>query len=298
LINDRIELLDTGILERQAANIEIIKQKSAEFNIGIGWHYWLDLAWVLEHLGGVENKRILDAGAGHGILQFMLAEQGAEIISVDLNSRRNLSMRYRKKFDIRGAATDDLNSPWQVAMSRLQDATFGSFRERIVASGKALAGGVAAAMAGKGSGRIILLHEDLGNLTFVADESVDAIVSVSSLEHNDPENLTHIVAELMRVLKPGGLLLATVPGAKEKDWFHEPSHGWCYTADSLQRLFGIPDGYETNYTDFDPIFSGVKESQYLQDNLAPLYKESGDNGMPWGIWDPQYPPAAVLKVKR
>lgn len=298
MISDRIELLDVGILENQAASIEWIKQKSQEFNIGIGWHYWLDLAWVLEYLGDPQAKRILDAGAGHGVLQFMLAERGAEILSVDLNSRRDLSMRYRKLFDIQGATGADLNPPLKVALNRLQDGSYGAFPNRAAAAVKAIAGGLSAALNGKKSGRIILMHEDLGNLKNVADESVDAIVSVSSLEHNDPENLPRIVAELMRILKPGGILLATVPGAKDEDWYHAASYGWCYTEASLQRLFDIPDGYETNFSQFDEIFSGIKKSQFLQDNLAPLYSESGDNGMPWGIWKPQYPPAAVLKVKR
>ena len=36
----------------------------------------------------------------------------------------------------------------------------------------------------------------------------------------------------------------------------------------------------------------------LRDNLASFYFRSGDNGMPWGKWDPQYQPVGVCKVKR
>ena len=31
--------------------------------------------------------------------------------------------------------------------------------------------------------------------------------------------------------------------------------------------------------------------------LAAFYARSGDNGMPWGKWDPQYQPVGVCKVK-
>jgi hypothetical protein len=36
----------------------------------------------------------------------------------------------------------------------------------------------------------------------------------------------------------------------------------------------------------------------LRDNLASFYGRSGENGMPWGVWDPRYQPVGVCKVKR
>jgi hypothetical protein len=36
----------------------------------------------------------------------------------------------------------------------------------------------------------------------------------------------------------------------------------------------------------------------LRENLASFYFRSGENGMPWGKWDPQYQSVGVLKVKR
>jgi len=38
--------------------------------------------------------------------------------------------------------------------------------------------------------------------------------------------------------------------------------------------------------------------QELRDHLAEFYFLSGDNGMPWGKWDPQYQPVGVCKVKQ
>jgi len=67
--------------------------------------------------------------------------------------------------------------------------------------------------------------------------SVDGVVSISALEHNDVAALGEIVDVLFKAIRPGGALLATVGGARDGDWFHESSHGWCMTeANASQRL--------------------------------------------------------------
>jgi hypothetical protein len=35
----------------------------------------------------------------------------------------------------------------------------------------------------------------------------------------------------------------------------------------------------------------------LKNNLASFYFKSGENGMPWGEWNPEYQPVGVCKVK-
>ncbi|RKY40680.1 MAG: hypothetical protein DRP81_09100 [Candidatus Omnitrophota bacterium] len=41
-----------------------------------GWHYILDLAWIISHIDIPPGCKILDAGAGGGILQYLLAIRG------------------------------------------------------------------------------------------------------------------------------------------------------------------------------------------------------------------------------
>jgi hypothetical protein len=106
-----------------------------------------------------------------------------------------------------------------------------------------------------------------------------------------------VVKELMRILKPGGLLLATLGAARDQDWFHEPSHGWNYTDASLRRLFDLSPQAFSNYARHDEFFDALKSCTELRDGLAAFYARSGDNGMPWGKWDPQYQPVGVCKVK-
>ena len=143
----------------------------------------------------------------------------------------------------------------------------------------------------------MIYNHDLAHLDAVPNGSQDAVVAVSALEHNDPANLQTVVDELMRVIKPGGLLLATLGAAKDEDWFHEPSKGWCYTDTSLRRIFKLSNDTPSNYAEHDLLFQALKENETLRDGLAGFYFESGDNGMPWGKWDPQYQPVGVLKQK-
>jgi len=149
-----------------------------------------------------------------------------------------------------------------------------------------------------GTGRVFIYNQDLKTLRDIKDNSVDAVVAVSALEHNTPEGLREVVAELMRVLKVGGKLLATLGASPGRDWFHEPSQGWNYTEARMRAIFDLEPGLESNYEQYDQIFTDLKECDELRDNLASFYKQSGNNGMPWGVWDPQYVIVGVCKVKK
>jgi hypothetical protein len=122
-------------------------------------------------------------------------------------------------------------------------------------------------------------------------------VSVSSLEHNTPDNLEKVVDELMRILKPGGKLIATLGAGKNTDWFHEPSQGWCYTDDTLRKRFKLPADLSSNYNDYDRLFDALKNCGELRDNVAINYRFSKNNGLPGGKWNPKYQPVGVVKVK-
>jgi hypothetical protein len=123
-------------------------------------------------------------------------------------------------------------------------------------------------------------------------------VAVSALEHNPPESLPIVVAELMRVLKPGSKLLATLGASRDKDWLHVPSQGWCFTEASLRRLFDLSSDVSSNYDDYDVLLAALRDCVELRSGLASFYYHSGENGMPWGQWDPQYQAVGVCKVKR
>jgi 2-polyprenyl-3-methyl-5-hydroxy-6-metoxy-1,4-benzoquinol methylase len=52
----------------------------------IGWRYILDITWILKEIDNLNLSRgslVMDAGAGNGVLQFILAGQGYNVVSVD-----------------------------------------------------------------------------------------------------------------------------------------------------------------------------------------------------------------------
>ena len=146
-------------------------------------------------------------------------------------------------------------------------------------------------------GQVLIYNQDLENLVDIPDGALEAVVAVSALEHNQPEGLQRVVAEIMRVLKPGGRLLATLGAHRDQDWWHAPSSGWCYSEASLRRLFALDPDASSNYDCYDELFASLCANAELREGLAEFYFRSGENGMPWGRWDPQYLPVGVLKIK-
>jgi SAM-dependent methyltransferase len=283
------------LLDRQRDVVNKLWDVSRATRVEPGWHYLLDLAWIADNLGPVEGKRILDAGAGMGLMQWYLIESGAaEVISADRGSRYDLPLVMRTRYKVRGLRQSDLGPAWNVLKGNVSRASgFG----KIVYFLRGLVALVMIALPKRFSGRVLIYNEDLTSMPDFPDNSLDAVVAVSALEHNSPEGLQKVVAEIMCKLKPGGKLLATLCAGKDKDWFHEPSQGWCYTDTTLRRLFDLPDDTPSNYARYDELLNSLKNSTELREKLAKIYFQSGENGMPWGKWDPQYQPVGVCKVK-
>ncbi len=292
---ETIQLLPVELLDQNRPTVETLKKLAAGLGIGLGWHYLLDLSWMLSHLGEVKGKRILDAGAGSGLMQWALAERGAEVISVDRGSRAELSLRFRAAYHLEGMRPEDL-APARSVFKRNLSQSIG-LGQKSVAALRGLGGLMKIALPKSAPGKVVIYNTDLRDLALVPDNSIDAVVAVSALEHNQPKDLPGVVKELVRVLKPGGILLATLGAARDRDWFHQPSQGWCYTSPTLAQLFRLPADTSSNYDRFDEIFKALVNCAELRDNLAPFYFQSGDNGMPWGVWDPQYPPVGLCKIK-
>jgi SAM-dependent methyltransferase len=282
---DKIEILSVALLDRHRERVERLRRLSRSLALPLGWHYLLDLAWILDQLGEPRGKKIVDAGAGIGVLQWLLAEAGADVISVDRRSRARLPLHFRHRFRTRGLRTEDLAPEWRAFTNA----------KGIVRSALSLVRGGATKRSPAGT--VTIYNQDLARLADIADSSVDAVVSVSALEHNDAAALRTVVIELLRVLKPGGLLIATLGAARGRDWLHEPSAGWCYTEETLRDVFQIAAGAPSNYDRHDELMAMLANNDELRRGLAPRYRISGNNGMPWGRWDPTYQPVGVVKVK-
>jgi ubiquinone/menaquinone biosynthesis C-methylase UbiE len=299
LSDQKIEILSVDLLDQNRLLVEDLKKLARALRLEFGWHYLLDLTWTIQNLGAVQGKQIMDAGAGTGILQWYLAKSGAEVFSVDRLSRAALPPRFRKQFRIQGLRDADLSSLLQSFIQVLKRPVSGPFYRRWAARLAALwRESIAFLASSPSAGKVFIYNQDLTDLTEISDNSLDAIVAISSLEHNTPEGLAQVVVELMRVLKPGGKLLATLTAGRDQDWWHAASSGWCYTDTSLRRLFMLPPETPSNYEHYDELFARLTESRELRDNLARFYYQSSAKGMPKGVWNPEYQPVGVCKIKR
>lgn len=292
---DKIEILSVALLEENRFLVNELRRLAGSLNLEFGWHYLLDLCWIIKNLGAVEGRQIMDAGAGIGVLQWYLAQRGARVLSVDRNSRLNLPIRFRRRFRVMGFDNrhPQLAPAWRALVTNLN--SIGGFFPKVRYLSREVSGFLLCLPA---KGQVIIYDYDLQDLNDLPDCSLDAVVALSALEHNAPKKLGAVIAELWRLLKPGGCLLATLGAARDEDWFHEPSQGWCYTEKTLREIFDLPSETPSNFNRYDDLFTDLYHCAELRDNLASFYFRSGENGMPWGIWEPKYQSVGVLKVKR
>lgn len=291
---DRLEVLSVELLDKNRYRVRELRQLARTLGLELGWHYLLDMTWILSLLGDCAGKVILDAGAGTGVLQWYLAEHGADVYSVDRMSRAELPIRFRTRYRVEGVRPKDLLPSRSVFEESIRGKK--RLKVKVFTQAQNAISLTSAPRRGK-RGMVRIYNQDLGHMPDIPTASIDAVVSVSSLEHNKPENLPDVVIELLRVLKPGGALLASLNAAPEEDWFHIASSGWCYTAASLKRLFCLDPNLPHNYDRYNEILEELRACEELRENLASFYYTSGDNGMPWGKWDPLYVPVGVCKVK-
>lgn len=291
---EKIEILPVALLEENRLLMQELRKLARSLNLEFGWHYLLDLCWVIKNLGEVDSRRIMDAGAGIGVLQWYLAQAGANVLSVDRSDRVNLPLRFRRRFRVKGfeSASAQLAPAWQTLTANLR--SIHGFSSKM---GYLVRETLGYLILSPTRGQVFLYHSDLQRLDELPDNSMDAVVAISALEHNTPENLQAVIGELLRVIKPGGKLLATLGAARDQDWFHEPSQGWCYTEKTLRKSFGLTPNAPSNYQQYDNLFTQLYDCAELRDNLASFYFLSGENGMPWGIWNPKYQSVGVIKLK-
>ena len=295
MTEDKIEILSVELLNQHRSLVNELRVLARRLRLDFGWHYLLDLVWLIQHLGVDESGRVIDAGAGVGLMQWYLAGKGVDVYSVDRGSREDLDLYFRARYKVSGLRPEDLLSGRTVVGGQLKAAAPLAAKAKRQMRNLASLGRML--LPAEGKGRVSIYNQDLKTLVDIPDNSVDGVVAVSALEHNTPEGLRQVVTELLRVLKPGGRLVATLGAAAGEDWFHEPSKGWNYSAASLREIFQLDAASPDNYGRHAELLQALRDCAELRDNLAAFYSRSGDNGMPWGKWDPQYIPVGVCKVK-
>jgi len=289
--HDAIELLPVSLIDEHPDIANMIYRKSAELNVGLGWHYLLDLIWIIKSIKQLpQGSIVLDAGAGNGLLQFILADMGYRIISADF-SERIIPHNCLARHTILQA---DSGKPYDNEYIRHLSREFQARHfddEPLTQPGTSLRNQIKQCKLGS----IIYYRVDLCDLEQLDNASVDCVVSVSALEHNSPENIIVAVREMERVLKPARPMLVTVSAADQQDWYHKPSKGWCFTDTTLTRMFSLKQP-RSNFSLYNKHFEELHLCSHLQRHLNPFYFKSGNNGMPWGKWNPQYQPVGIYKL--
>lgn len=314
---EKIELLDISLLDDE------IKLKEIDYWLKVlnrpnGWHYDLDIIWILRHLEKLNitsGATIIDAGAGLGVMQFILASRGYNVISLDFGKReipkyaegifniecidrdlRNYTHEYMEfmTFGQRSAKQASIPITTKIKTyinqpSKIIYRVRYSIRQRYNPH---------------------YLHElrcdhfDYGKIAFlrgifndipIEDNRADALISISAFEHNTFEDMPDSVVEFNRVMKPGAHMIVTTNTAEERDWYHEPSKGWNFTQQTLSKWFGITDNISFDY---DLILKRIKNSHKLRKRISPFYRYSSQNGLPYAkLEDAKYCPVGIIRAK-
>jgi SAM-dependent methyltransferase len=304
MTNSKIELLSCKLLQENKPILLDIELLQKGLLKEIGWHYYVDLIWVVNNLrasgidpGGV----ILDAGAGNGLLQYLLAMYGYNIISVDFSPRK-ISLLVKLIFTIntRGSQVFS-NHPYisQVKNISKSKNRFYKLSSLLLKRKLSISSIINLLWRIKFSkinpGKIIYQQADMQSMKEIQDHSIDAVVSISAIEHMDKESIRKAVIEFHRVLKNDHPMILTTSASNNNDWYHQPSKGWCFSKKTIASLFHFDGISLEEFTNYDELISEYKTNTFLKSNLAGIYSISQNNGMPNGEWDPKYLPVGIIR---
>lgn len=320
-MNDKIEILSTELFDTLKDEMSVVERIQQYFKGGIGWHYYLDLAWMVKEMSALPiGSVILDAGAGTGLSQFILLELGYNVISVDFANRalsKERLTRYGRVIHYINDQSEKFVNQYTEHLEKTYNIAIDGKASGASTIGFDVAGEVGRLGLKRGErrkieraeilkdnvedycGRLFIYKADLKQMDMIPSGFVDGVISISALEHNTHDDFRVCMNEILRVTKPGGRLAVTISASQGDDWFHAPSKGWCYSDKTLREFFGLAPDAPSNYADKERLFELLKaQDNELHKRLAQFYYQSGDNGMPWGKWDPQYQPVGVVKIKK
>lgn len=298
-----IELLTPNLLVDQDKLTEIDHWLKV-MNRPQGWHYDMDIIWVLKNIEKTEIQKgdtILDAGAGMGITQFLLAARGYNVISLDFTPR-DFPPLAQGIFEIEVKPQDRLGYKHDyMAFIKYGQEKKGNNRDL---KSILLQRGLNAVKKGPGyfvnrlNARYQKMknmrlnksekkknHDEFGTIRFLRapfheipleDQAVCALVSVSALEHADLELIDQNINEMKRVVKKGcPLLITTSTTDKKEDWFHEKTQGWCFSEESMKKMIG-----SSANTDFDHAVSerNILNSALWRSRIDPYYANDPESG--------------------
>lgn len=299
---DKIELLSPNILDTHKKYVELVDDVRLALDIPLGWHYILDIPWVIKEIERLPKSSIIvDAGGSSGILSWTLALLGHKIINVNFRRAeppesftelfpvdyldqekefKDIYIDHIEKQDVdeheMSKEFEKIEKPGEVA--RLREIERRIVKPELRQEKRSL---LEKKLKENPPHTITFYKSDFRDMANIPSESIDAIVSISAIEHTEDKNIKKISEEFNRILKPGGKMVITTSAAKI-DWYHKLSKGWCFSEKTLRDAFVLVPEVLSNFDNYDSIFEKTKSSKELQERLDPVYFKSGNNDMPWG----------------
>lgn len=288
-------LLNPNLLN-DSVTTDIIDYWLSLLNRPNGWHYKLDIIWILNELkkSGIHpGSTILDAGAGQGVLQYLLAAKGYKVISFDY-SKRKILKRTKKIFDIENNSCDlnyyhkymshitfeKKNKSLIYYFKNIKDYSLLSLLRKVIRWVKGFKLYVKEISNRKKNmyGKIYMKRgyfQQLGGLKL----NVDAVVSLSAIEHCDKDQIKESLESFLSPFNREGILLITTSATNEdEDQFEDYFQGWSFSKEGLKKYFNlnvsnreIKDSYlqihksEKFWKQLDPYYFEKKNS-YFKDN--------------------------------
>jgi ubiquinone/menaquinone biosynthesis C-methylase UbiE len=312
-MNDIIELLDISLLDDKELLKEIDHWLEV-FNWTNGWHYDLDIIWIIKQLeknNVLPGATILDAGAGYGMAQFLLAARGYNIISLDF-AQRDLPEKARGIFDIE-IIENDIGSYKSEYMEYMTYVKSTGFIHKLKYVPNALLHPIKVTHSLNKKLKSFIdyriektkNHSKFGKIKFLRatfnsiplkDNAVDVLISISAFEHNKYDDMSGSLNEFNRILKDGGIMFITTSAAQDKDWYQEASKGWNFSIETLSSWFNISnENIDFNY---DIKYDRIRKSKKLSDRLGDYYKNKNNLTVPNGdIKNIEYIPVGIGKKK-
>jgi ubiquinone/menaquinone biosynthesis C-methylase UbiE len=255
-MNKIIKLLTTSLLDERK-KLKELSYWLRVMNRPNGWHYDLDHIWILDELeksGINKGSTIIDAGAGQGVMQYLLASRGYNVISLDFTSR-NPPPRAHGIFTIIAEEKTEINyeHPYMKFISYGTDRSRSLLKKISIQKISKIFELPARCFRLVHSyfyyfyERYFRNHENFGVITYVRapfhdvpleSNFADAIISVSAIEHADIDLFLENINSLTRLLKPAApLLLTTSATSKMDNHYDYQVEGWCFSRSSLVTYF-------------------------------------------------------------
>jgi ubiquinone/menaquinone biosynthesis C-methylase UbiE len=290
--NNTYDLLDPDLFKKYKKEVLYIDKWLKIMNRSNGWHYHLDILWIIQELKNAGIKKgstILDAGAGMGVTQFILASLGYNVISLDFTPR--VKPKFSKNiFDIKLDSQELDYKHSYMDYIKYKDGSVkkdikGIKSRNVIRSFYSMVRSLRNTIINKFE--TFKDHSNFGKIEFIRaafhqiplkDKSVDAVISVSAIEHADRKIIKENLKEISRIVRDGGVSLITTSLTHKKETIYNHKYeAWEFSESELNNLLKLNvkndfEAIEKKYIDCKDFLNRI-DIFYSMDENSDFYKK-------------------------